>query len=139
MKKLSLFNLGLKYTVFACLATCINICSQELTFRVYSGTASLETSILIGTMLGFISKYYLDRKYIFFYRFVGIKDDFKILFLYTVMSVFATLIFWAFELFFDWIFDARYMRYVGAIVGLSIGYAFKYILDKRFVFVFRGD
>ena len=54
------------------------------------------------------------------------------------MSGLSTLIFWAFELSFDWLFEARYMRYVGAIIGLSIGYGLKYILDKQFVFV-RGD
>ena len=139
MKKVSLFILGLKYTFFAGVAICINIASQELTSRIYSGVLNLELSILAGTIFGFFAKYYLDRKYIFYYRFLGIKDDFKILFLYMIMSVFATLIFWTFELVFDWIFDARYMRYVGAVIGLSIGYTFKYILDKRFVFVFKGN
>lgn len=139
MKKVSLFIVGLKYTFFAGVAICINIASQELTSSLYSGILDLHVSILTGTVLGFFAKYYLDRKYIFYYRFFAIKDDFKILFLYMTMSVFATLIFWTFELAFDWIFDARYMRYVGAVVGLSIGYTFKYILDKRFVFVFKGN
>tara|TARA_Y100001934_G_scaffold97180_1_gene119998 strand:- start:5790 stop:6074 length:285 start_codon:yes stop_codon:yes gene_type:complete len=94
--------------------------------------------MVCGVFVGFLTKYYLDRKYIFFYRFISLRDDFKILFLYILMSGLSTLIFWAFELSFDWLFEARYMRYVGAIIGLSIGYGLKYILDKQFVFV-RGD
>ena len=136
---MSLFIVGLKYTFFAGVAICINIASQEFTSSLYSGILDLHVSILTGTVLGFFAKYYLDCKYIFYYRFFAIKDDFKILFLYMIMRVCATLIFWTFELAFDWIFDARYMRYVGAVIGLSIGYTFKYILDKRFVFVFKGN
>ena len=33
--------------------------------------------------------------------------------------------------------DDRHMRYVGAVIGLTIGYMTKYQLDRRFVF--RAD
>ena len=138
MRSGSLLNLGLKYTVFAIIAISVNIFFQELTYNIYTGPFALEASMVCGVFVGFLTKYYLDRKYIFFYRFISLRDDFKILFLYILMSGLSTLIFWAFELSFDWLFEARYMRYVGAIIGLSIGYGLKYILDKQFVFV-RGD
>ena len=111
---------------------------SEISFKCYSGVGTVEISILTGTILGFLSKYYLDRKYIFFYRFVNLKNDFKILSLYIFMSVIATLIFWSVEVLFDQIFEVRYMRYVGAILGLSIGYTIKYVLDRRFVFVVKS-
>ena len=33
------------------------------------------------------------------------------------------------------LFRTEAMRYVGAVIGLSIGYVAKYRLDKRFVFI----
>jgi len=50
------------------------------------------------------------------------------------MGVFTTAIFWSFELIFDSIFNHQYAKYLGALIGLTIGYIIKYNLDKRFVF-----
>jgi len=50
------------------------------------------------------------------------------------MGVFTTVIFWGFEIGFNYIFTNPQAKYVGAIVGLSIGYIIKYFLDKKFVF-----
>jgi len=54
--------------------------------------------------------------------------------LYTYVGIFTTCIFWGTELLFDLLLKTDSARYIGAIVGLSIGYAIKYFLDKRFVF-----
>lgn len=54
--------------------------------------------------------------------------------LYTVMGIFTTIIFLAFEFGFHAIFETKEMRYVGGVIGLMIGYICKYYLDKRFVF-----
>ena len=50
------------------------------------------------------------------------------------MGSVTTIIFWCTEYLFHLIFTADFMRYAGAIVGLSIGYYIKYQLDRRFVF-----
>ena len=50
------------------------------------------------------------------------------------MGVFTTLIFWGFEITFDYIFNNENAKYAGAVIGLSIGYIVKYLLDKKFVF-----
>jgi hypothetical protein len=42
--------------------------------------------------------------------------------------------FWGMELGFEFWFQTRAARYLGAVIGLSIGYAVKYRLDKHFVF-----
>ncbi len=88
----------------------------------------------LGTLVGLILKYVLDREYIFSYRVKNRKDDIGKFILYSLMGVFTTLIFWAFEVGFDVMYDATYAKYIGATVGLSIGYLTKYHLDKRFVF-----
>ncbi len=50
------------------------------------------------------------------------------------MGALTTLIFLAFEFAFHYAFETRPMRYLGAVIGLAIGYTSKYHLDKRFVF-----
>ena len=50
------------------------------------------------------------------------------------MGVFTTLIFWGTEIAFDAMGDEPWLRYLGAVIGLSIGYVTKYYLDRRFVF-----
>ena len=49
-------------------------------------------------------------------------------------SVFTTFIFWGFEYVFDVLGQGSNWRYVGAVIGLVIGYRVKYTLDRDFVF-----
>lgn len=50
------------------------------------------------------------------------------------MGVFTTFIFWGVEISFDYFFKNNNAKYLGAVIGLSIGYLIKYFLDKNFVF-----
>jgi hypothetical protein len=50
------------------------------------------------------------------------------------MGLFTTFIFWGFELGFNFLFESTPMRYLGAVIGLTIGYFVKYQLDLRYVF-----
>ena len=90
--------------------------------------------MLIGTTLGLISKYLMDKIYIFKYQINTLYDYSKNFAAYVFTGFFTTLIFWSFEYSFYILFDNDTAKYVGAIIGLSIGYAVKYILDKSFVF-----
>jgi len=124
-----------KYTLFALISTIINILFQYLSFLLYDGFLSLYIAMFIGTLAGLILKYILDKKYIFFHTPKSKKDDGKKFFLYSLMGVFTTFIFWGFEISFDYMFEDENAKYFGAVVGLTIGYIVKYYLDKRFVFV----
>ena len=53
-------------------------------------------------------------------------------------SVFTTAIFWGVEYAFHLIFGTGTMRYMGAVIGLALGFYIKYQLDKNYVFV-GGD
>ncbi len=53
------------------------------------------------------------------------------------MGVFTTLLFWGVEYSFIYFFATHTMRYIGAVIGLILGYGCKYLLDKKFVFVTR--
>ena len=126
--------LVLKYSLFALIATIINLFTQFISLAIYSQDFSLYIAIFFGTLTGLIVKYILDKKYIFYYVVKDKKEDSQKFILYSIMGVFTTLIFWGFEIGFDYIFDSEIAKYIGAIIGLSVGYITKYFLDKKFVF-----
>ena len=126
--------LVLKYSLFALIATIINLFTQFISLAIYSQDFSLYIAIFFGTITGLIAKYILDKKYIFYYVVKDKKEDSQKFILYSIMGVFTTIIFWGFEIWFDYIFDSEIAKYIGAIIGLSVGYITKYFLDKKFVF-----
>jgi putative flippase GtrA len=129
-----MFSLTIKYTLFAIISTIVNLGSQHLTLRLYGGAFDIYAAILMGTGTGLIAKYILDKKYIFNYKVKDKKDDFKKFVLYSLMGVITTIIFWGFEITFHKLFEFEMAKYVGALIGLSIGYVIKYNLDKKYVF-----
>ena len=130
-------NLALRYAFFAVLATATNLLAQEMSLLVYSETGALVLAVLAGTAVGLLVKYQLDKKYIFQFVPANRVQDTVAFARYTVMGVATTFVFWGFEFGFDWLFQTKTMRYVGAVLGLGIGYFLKYKMDKRFVFVER--
>jgi peptidoglycan biosynthesis protein MviN/MurJ (putative lipid II flippase) len=126
-------SIGFKYILFAILATTVNIFFQYLSFLLIDHKYELYIAILNGTILGMILKYYLDKNFIFYY----VKKEFNnknIFLLYIFTSIFTTIIFWAIELWFSYYVNINYSEYLGALVGLTLGYSLKYLLDKQLVF-----
>lgn len=128
------FRLAMLYMAFAIVATLCNILTQDICSYLYSGDFSILISIIIGTGFGLVVKYILDKKYIFQYKTKNAGHNRHIFFLYIVMGILTTFIFWGFEFGFHYIFETKEMRYLGGILGLMIGYICKYYLDKRYVF-----
>jgi len=124
-------NTAIKYVFFAIISTAINLLAQYMSFWLYDGFLSLYIAMFVGTLAGLVLKYILDKKFIFYHKPKDTKDDSKKFLLYSFMGVFTTVIFWGFEIGFDYMFDKKYL---GAIVGLGVGYIIKYHLDKKFVF-----
>lgn len=120
--------------LFAALATAVNIGAQELVVRVYGGVHHLFFSVIVGTGVGLVIKYILDKRYIFRFRAMSVGHDTQTFALYTIMGLATTVIFWGFEFGFHLIFETKEMRYLGGVIGLAIGYLTKYHLDKRYVF-----
>lgn len=127
-------NLAFKYVLFAVVSTLVNLLFQYISFVFYTGFLDLYAAMFSGTLAGLILKYILDKRYIFYHQPKNKKDDGKKFALYSLMGVFTTFIFWGFEIGFDYLFDSESAKYIGAVVGLSIGYVVKYFLDKKFVF-----
>lgn len=127
-------RLAIVYVLLAAVATAVNIGLQDMSIRLYHGPFAITASILVGTVAGLLTKYILDKRYIFEFRARDNRHDTRTFVLYTAMGVVTTAIFWGTEVAFELIFATKEMRYLGGVLGLAIGYALKYHLDKRFVF-----
>ena len=123
-----------RYIVFAVISTLLNLISQYFTLLIFNGPLSLYVAIFNGTLVGLISKYFLDKKFVFDFNPIDKKNEATTFFFYTLTGIITTLLFWAVEITFDIIFEAETAKYIGAIIGLSIGYTIKFQLDKKFVF-----
>lgn len=125
------------YALFAGIATAANIGCQWLVIALYAGPYAVPLSILIGTATGLPIKYVLEKRHIFAFEADSLAHDGSMFMLYTVMGVATTALFWGIEYGFHLVFGTDAMRYLGGVIGLTLGYIIKYQLDKRYVFVSR--
>ncbi|TMO83721.1 GtrA family protein [Pseudoalteromonas spongiae] len=132
-------KLRVLYFFFAVIATALNLLFQDITYQLFLFEHKLLVSMFVGTLAGLIAKYILDKRYIFKYVTQNKVEDTKLFILYSTMGIITTFIFWIVEFMFDYYFQTREMRYLGAVLGLSIGYLTKYSLDKKFVFRTKNE
>ncbi len=130
-------RIALLYLIFAGIATVANLLAQAAVVRLLPEEWGVAAGVLVGTVVGLAVKYVLDRRYIFRYRAKSFSGTLRTLVMYTLFSVATTLVFWGFEFGFHWFFGTEAARYTGAVIGLAIGYAAKYQLDRRYTFVER--
>lgn len=130
-------NITLRYSAFALLSIVVNLATQETSLLLYSGSYALLLSVIAGTATGLVTKYMLDKKYIFGFKPAHLAQDINKFLGYAVTGLFTTGIFWGFEFGFEYMFGGKLARYTGAVTGLTIGYFIKYRLDKHLVFVQR--
>jgi putative flippase GtrA len=122
------------YSLFAALSILANIGFQKISLLVYGGPFSVPLSVVVGTGVGLVVKFALDKIWIFRYRHRDLSHGIQSFILYTVMGLATTAIFWGFEFGADAIYHSEPARFTGGVVGLVIGYVVKYRLDKKFVF-----
>jgi len=124
------------YAAGALLAIMLNLLAQEVVLAMVPPEGvGLFPSVLAGTICGLVLKYVWDKVFIFGFKAGSPARDLHTFTVYSLTGVVTTAIFWAFEFGFDAIFQTKEMRYLGAVIGLTIGYVLKYQLDRRFVFV----
>lgn len=127
--------LVINYVLFAAIATLVNIAFQEISLVLYDKPFALELSLLVGTLAGLVTKYLLDKRYIFQVGSTTASQGVKMFYLYTFFGGFTTLFFWGMELLADSLSGGdKTIRYSAGALALAIGYWAKYNLDKRFVF-----
>ena len=127
-KKLFLF------VFFAAISTLLNLLTQRVILSFKKTNLYFLIAVLLGTLVGLITKFFLDKNYIFFDDNNHISNLKKKFGLYTLMGAFSTIIFWGTESIFWIIWRTENMREIGAVLGLTIGYVIKYRLDKNYVF-----
>ena len=125
--------IAIRYVIFAAFSTAVNLLTQGLAFK-WAPFLPLMTSIACGTIAGFAVKYVLDKRWIFYDRYESADREFWKVLLYGVFSAMTTLVFWATEISFWTIWRTPSAKYSGAVIGLAIGYAAKYGLDRNYVF-----
>jgi putative flippase GtrA len=124
----------LRYALFAAIATVANLGVQRLVMRLGDATWVFLAAVFLGTLVGLVIKYVLDKKWIFFDAGTGLKQHGQKFGLYTAMGLITTAIFWGTESVFWFVWHTEPMRELGAVLGLAVGYVVKYRLDRRFVF-----
>jgi putative flippase GtrA len=127
------------YVLFAVFATVVNLGSQWVVLTLgarlgFGRDLLLVPALVTGTGLGLMLKYVLDKIYIFEDASTGMKTHARKFSLYTVMGLVTTAIFWGTEYLFALLDPTGNLLYLGGAIGLAIGYAIKYQLDRRFVF-----
>jgi putative flippase GtrA len=122
------------YLILALVATAANLGSQWVVLYLLEFEFVVLLSLCVGTGVGLIAKYLLDKRYIFAFKATDISHEGKTFGLYTLMGLLTTVIFWGVELLFAILFESNNMILLGGAIGLSIGYLIKYHLDKRYVF-----
>ena len=135
----NLSMITIKYSIFAAISTLLNLLFQYFSFLIYIGFGSLYVAMFFGTLAGLVAKYILDKKFIFYHTPIDKKDNAKKFALYSLMGVFTTIIFWGTEIAFDTLYQDPNAKYLGAVIGLSIGYVIKYFLDKKYVFIYKEE
>ena len=126
-------SIAIRYVLFAVLSTLVNFMTQELVI-VTIPWAPIALSLLAGTATGFAAKYVLDKKWVFYDDYTSGRDEARKVGLYGLFSIATTLVFWSFEITAWAIWQTDTAKYAGGALGLAIGYAAKYALDRRFVF-----
>jgi len=126
-------NIIFKYVLFCIVATIVNLATQ----RIFLGLIFIDyyfIALLFGTLIGLITKYILDKNYIFKDFDRSLKNNSKKFTFYSLNGVFTTVIFWGTESLFYFVYATNFARELGAVIGLSIGYLLKYRLDTKYVF-----
>lgn len=134
---MTVHGLIIRYALFAIIAIIANLATQRVILSQGDRIDIFVIAVGAGTLIGLITKFLLDKYWIFYDKSNGAKSYGKKFILYSVTGLITTMIFWGMETTFWLIWETDMMREIGAIIGLSIGYLVKYKLDSRFVFYNR--
>lgn len=134
LSPVTLKTLILRYSAFAVLAVLANLATQRGVLSLGDPNRLYLPALILGTGVGLVVKYMLDKRWIFSDLSRGLQAHSRKFSLYTATGVITTAVFWGIETAFWLIWQTDLMREVGALLGLAIGYAVKYPLDRRYVF-----
>ncbi|MEM7710344.1 MAG: GtrA family protein [Pseudomonadota bacterium] len=123
----------LRYVLAAVVSILANLLTQEATSQALP-LQPLMVAIVAGTLVGFGVKHVCDKLWTFREAYTTPLGEVRRVTVSGLFSVLTTLVFWGFELGFYAIWQTDTAKYLGAVLGLTIGYVIKYALDRRHVF-----
>jgi len=122
------------YIVFAVIVSITNLSSQRLVLSFLTGNVGYFAALFIGTFIGVVLGYFLDKNWIFKDPVMSSGVIGKQFFWYAMTGAIHTPVFWLIESIFWFIWETDGMREVGAVLGLVIAYTLKYFILRRYVF-----
>lgn len=127
------------YFFFSLSSIFMNVGAQSIVFAIISREQlDMLVAIFFGTAISFIFKYYMDKKYVFKAKKSTKKKENQRIFLYTLFSVFTTLLYIGTEMAAHYFLSENFFfgakEEFGATVGLIAGYIIKYHLDNNITF-----
>ena len=129
---------AIAYIVGALGAIVCNLGLQRVIFAIAPNQDGiLMIALAVGTAGGLCVKYAWDLCVVFSWAKPQWRNPQQFA-SYGLTGVLTTLIFWGFESL-AWLASGNHLiREAGALIGLSLGYWIKFVIDRRFVFVDRG-
>ena len=132
---MKLASLVVRYALFAGIAMLVNLAIQRVVMVAGKDLVWFALAVGSGTVGGLLTKFVLDKFWIFDDRAADtVLQHGQQFTRYAFMGLFTTAIFWGSETAFWLIGKTEFLREVGAVLGLTVGYFIKYQLDARFVF-----
>ncbi|WP_429452882.1 GtrA family protein [Paraburkholderia sp. 40] len=122
------------YTLFAAISIGANLGAQKLYLLGAPPFYIVPLSVFVGTAIGLAVKFILDKIWIFKYEHRDLAHGLRSFILYSVMGIGTTVVFWSTEFGAGLLFGTEAARLTGGAIGLVLGYAVKYQLDKQFTF-----
>ncbi len=129
-------KLAAAYAFFAAIAIAVNLLVQLVVTAIDPTPFRFWSALVAGTGAGLVVKYLLDKQYIFRAHHIRALPDLgRSFFRYAATGLLTTGIFWGLQLAFHHGFPGwSAAKYIGGAIGLTLGYLWKYRLDRRFAF-----
>ena len=82
------------YILFAVIATAANLSVQRIILSFNTTNLYFIFALFLGTLIGLLIKYFLDKNWIFFDNTRGLKSQSRKFSAYTIMGILTTIIYW---------------------------------------------
>ena len=126
--------IAIRYAAGAVVASIANLSVQSGILGVAPPQAALLAAMVGGTATGLVVKYLYDKAFVFRDPIDRAGAEARRFGLYTATGLFTTGIFWGVETVAYATWRTPVAATAGGALGLLIGYALKYALDRKFVF-----
>jgi putative flippase GtrA len=129
-------RLAAVYAAFAVVSIAVNLLTQGFVTVLDPTPWSFWTALFAGTGAGLVVKYLLDKQYIFRAHHITRPAELGRNFLrYASTGLATTAVFWGIQVAFHLGFPSwPDAKYAGGAIGLTLGFVWKYHLDRRYVF-----